>query len=416
MLSPDLLWAFKAGQSLRTLTFSRASTATRRNRLGTLESIASGIHRLNWEDPDADGVFEEPTELLEGSRTNAWTYSEQLDNAVWTKGNASITANAVAAPDGQTTADKVVEDATAAVDHGFNRNTPSLTDNTLQAVSIFANAGERTWFRIKTTSKANTPLNTWFDLTNGVIGTQNHTTAWIEDYGNGWYRCSVMFDAEAGATAPICNFNLAAADGGGAYNGDGTSGAYFWGVQFEVDQAFPSSYIQTVASTVTRQADSLTDTLNFGVRDLTIYSKLVRPLHADVTGDLGFAPGILSISSIESGLAILFAQATRQVTAQIRTATDVTVNAAIPAGNTLELAVQYRNLRTGGNVRLDVGSGFGGWSGNASAFTAFGDSTINIGNRLAASQYLHGGLIIVKVVAGLKTLTEARDFPTPVGR
>ena len=69
--------------------FTRASTATRVDENGLIETIATGTPRLNY--PLLDGVVQDnPTLLLEPSRTNTQPYSEQFDNAAWTKGNSSI--------------------------------------------------------------------------------------------------------------------------------------------------------------------------------------------------------------------------------------------------------------------------------------------------------------------------------------
>ena len=58
-----------------------------------------------------------PYLLLEDTRTNAWSFSSQLDNIAWNKTRCSITANAILAPDGRTAADKLVEDGSENTTH-----------------------------------------------------------------------------------------------------------------------------------------------------------------------------------------------------------------------------------------------------------------------------------------------------------
>ena len=58
--------------------------------------------------------------LIQNAPMNLLTFSEQFDNAAWTKGNASITANSTVAPNGTTTADT----ATATAANGVVQNTP----------------------------------------------------------------------------------------------------------------------------------------------------------------------------------------------------------------------------------------------------------------------------------------------------
>jgi len=83
------------------VTFTRASGGTRFNSSGVLETVASDVPRF-----DHDPVTLAPRGLLiEGARTNLVQFSEEMDNAYWTKAQSSVTANATAAPSGATTAD-----------------------------------------------------------------------------------------------------------------------------------------------------------------------------------------------------------------------------------------------------------------------------------------------------------------------
>ena len=92
--------------------FTRGSTATRVNKDGLIETVASGVPRLDY--PLLDGVVQDcPTLLLEPQRTNSITYSEDFSDSSWNKNNATVTSNNTTAPDGTTNADKITSTGTA---------------------------------------------------------------------------------------------------------------------------------------------------------------------------------------------------------------------------------------------------------------------------------------------------------------
>ena len=258
-------------------TFTRAAEANAGyyvDRAGVLKQAETNVLRTEW----TGSSFDTPNLLLEDARTNGFTFSEQMDNAAWLKDQATVTANPATAPDGATTADKLVEDSTASALHRIRRDTPALTDNTDTAFSVYAKAEERLEFELRVVDKAGTSVGSWFNVSTGLKGTAFGSPAAVRmtKFPDGWYRCEVVVDAASGATAP--SFRLAMGSGGetSVYNGDGTSGLYFWGVQIEVDKPFASSYIKTVASTVTRNAETLSFPFVAPPQEMTVYVKFVE--------------------------------------------------------------------------------------------------------------------------------------------
>ena len=61
------------------LTFSRASTATRVNASGLIETVASNVPRLDYLGSTC------PKSQLDPQRVNSALYSSEFDNAAWTK-------------------------------------------------------------------------------------------------------------------------------------------------------------------------------------------------------------------------------------------------------------------------------------------------------------------------------------------
>jgi hypothetical protein len=406
---------------VETFTRADASTcATYLDRDGILRLAAANKVRIEWVDLDGDGIRETPGILLEGIRVNSLLQSETFDNATWQKTRASISANAITAPDGTLTADKLVEDATAASTH-FVAQSLTITADENVADAIFLRAAERTKAQIYLTNGAGSEgARVDVDLSAGTLsgavarGSGSLYVSSITKLADGWYRVGLGGKIASGITSGWIIVQLANAGGNVSYDGDGTSGLYVWGAQFERGAAFPSSYIKTVASAVTRAADSLTVPFNFGPMDLTVLARLARPVHADAAGTLttGSNLHIYELSSANPKLSGYFASIARQLLARITTATgSIAPVLAIPAGAQLTVCEQFRALTTGGFARLDVGGGFGTDTGPAPSFAAFGDQTLHIGGTGAAGGELYGVLLDVIVFRGLFSLAECLAVP-----
>jgi len=185
--------------------------------------------------------------LPEGSRTNLIRQSETLGTA-WTQTNITVSSDVEVAPSGETTADKVVEDATNGAHGVLQVITYTAVPHTF---SVYAKAAERNWIRLGF-GNAGTD-NVWFDLTNGVIGfIAAGFTASMNNAGNGWWRCIVTRTPTAGSLSTY--IRIATGNNVISYPGDNSSGVYIWGAQVEAGATF-SSYIPTTTVSVLRSAD-----------------------------------------------------------------------------------------------------------------------------------------------------------------
>jgi len=228
------------------ITFTRSTTATFVGSNGLMQTAAIDAPRF-----DFDPVTLAPKGfLIEGQKTNLLLYSAEFDNAGWTKTNGTITANATTAPDGTLTADKHVPDLAATLGIGATetrvQQNVTATSGTSYTFSIYAKAGE--FDRIEVGILATPTVTAIFSLASGTV--VSGTNASITPAGNGWYRC--VFTVVAGATGALSM--RWSAESSTVSVGDGTSGIFVWGAQVEA-ASFPTSYIPTVASTVTRSTD-----------------------------------------------------------------------------------------------------------------------------------------------------------------
>ena len=106
-------------------SFSRDTSGTVVNKDGLIETVGSGEPRIDFKD-NAKGSL-----LLEPSRTNKVTYSEDFSNASWTKSNTTVTSGFVS-PDGTNNAFQITSN------YGGNIIArPSLTLNTTHTTSIY---------------------------------------------------------------------------------------------------------------------------------------------------------------------------------------------------------------------------------------------------------------------------------------
>ena len=203
--------------------------------------------------------------LLEPQSTNLITYSEDFSQWTNTGSETTDTSNALISPSGLLNATKLQE---ANSNFGYHRLTKSITasSSTDYSLSFFAKKGTISYVQLLLINTSNSDTSSKvFDLENGVIGetilygSGTLSDAKIEDFGNGWYRCSIV--AQLTTTPNTFRINLANASTGNTtnlgmvqYTGNSNGNIYIWGTQME-ELSYATSYIPTEGSTVTRLAD-----------------------------------------------------------------------------------------------------------------------------------------------------------------
>ena len=199
-------------------------------------------------------------------QTNLLTWSEQFDNAAWVKSSVTITANATTAPDGTNTADRVQATAAASVTQDAVVNATSATYTIYAKQGSGATEGSR--FLLRNATTATNLIGILLDYsTGGITYTVGSSGASATDVGNGWWRISLT------ATTGITSGNQLSCYVG--FTGGGSAGQFMfaWGAQL-VQGATAGDYQPTTAAAApvqyaapdgTRSAEALQETTATGL-------------------------------------------------------------------------------------------------------------------------------------------------------
>jgi hypothetical protein len=192
----------------------------------------------------SSGTYFDSAGVLRSATTNLLLRSEEF-GTTWVPVRSSVSADAIIAPNGTLTADKIVENNEPGTHLISQSGTLISIVGARYTYSVYAKADGRDWLII---SPGGTWGYAWFNISGGTLGTVvdggGATTASITNVGNGWYRCVVSATA---VDARGLQFLLSNTNNAVTYTGDGTSGLYLWGAQLEIGSV-ATAYIPTTST------------------------------------------------------------------------------------------------------------------------------------------------------------------------
>ena len=220
------------------------------NYIPQLMTAAAGVPRFDY-DPLGSGCR---GLLVEEQRTNLFPYSSKFDNIYWDKIGVLITSNMTVSPDGNLITNAILLNGNGSDNGdiggtiGIRKTTISVTALTPYVFSIYVKANTCTSINLVYDDAADVKACVKFNLsTLAVTKIIGNPTYSMFDVGDGWYRLYISFSTTSSTTARI-----------GVQPSSGQLKGrilYLWGAQLEAGSS-PTSYIPTIASQVTRSADS----------------------------------------------------------------------------------------------------------------------------------------------------------------
>jgi hypothetical protein len=175
------------------------------------------------------------------ARYNLLTYSEQFDNAAWTKSFVTLSANAAVAPDGTTTADLIYP--TTGTYRGVYQR-PTLASG-IFVTTIYAKAAGKSW--VAFVDFGGGQNRAWANVSTGAVGTVNAGySLTITPAQNGWYRLD--FTQTAAASNPYLWISVCDADNTNTGTTNGTDGIYIWGADLRTGSS-AGTYQRIAAAT-----------------------------------------------------------------------------------------------------------------------------------------------------------------------
>jgi hypothetical protein len=374
---------------------TRATTATRFNSAGLIESVASGVPRLDYY--TSGGTAGCPALLVEPAATNFApnvNLMNQFDTSTASGGVALTTGSTdFLAPDGASgSINKYVGGTASNQSSRYTSSGIGVSASGTYRFSLFVKAGTTNplnfcAIRFDLFTGASGTATSYFNLASGTALTSGSS---IENYGNGWYRCvSAPYTIASGDLSGTVSFFFAEGDSDVTWPVSGALNltAYTWGAQMEAG-SIATSYIPTTTAAVTRNADvvSLSGAVSgcIGQTEGTIYAEV------DMRNAISRVASILQLrqdgnNQITVGITSAFG-GTNTIAARAQQAGSFVIgfHQQNNAAGIYKIAFAYKST----DCKLYInGTDTGVTIATNNAFTAFSFNEIQLGMSNSANQF-----------------------------
>jgi len=302
-------------------SFDRASSATRVNKDGLIETVGSGEPRIDYKD-DSKGAL-----LLEPSRSNSLLQSNQFDTT-WSATNLTVTSGQIGVG-GSVDAWKLSSTGSS------SRLIQTISTSGQKSYTIYAKKGSLNFIRVFARDTSDLNPSVYFDLSNGTISSEFEVDdATIQNIGNGWYRCEIVF------TKTISDVRIYSAIADGDLSQ--TSGDIY--IQYaQLEQgSYATSYIPTQGGVVTRVADACNNGANEQVINSTegvLYAEISASISSDFKS-LSLSNG--SSSGDDNRVMIGFQNSILYVNVRVGNVYQFNENLTMPIDNNNKIALKYK--------------------------------------------------------------------------
>jgi hypothetical protein len=366
---------------------TRATTATRVNESGLIESVASGIPRLDY--PIGGGC---PALLVEPQSQNVARFVNQMTGQDFPSASGGLTITTGStdflAPNGASgSITKYVGGAASGDTQQAYYVGGSITASAsgVHTFSLFVKAGATNplnfcAIQFALFTGASGTATSYFSLASGTALTAG---ASIQNYGNGWYRIiSAPYTIASGDLTGNVVFIFAEANNDFSWPASGALNltAYTWGAQMEAG-SIATSYIPTTTGSATRNADvvTLSGAVSgcIGQTEGTIYAEVdirnIADTKAIVQSDDGTTDNrlILFVGTAPNRIQVL----------TVAAGTNSVVSGSIATGIN-KIAASYFS----GSVQLYLNGSFLA-SGTPNAFPTVTRNNFSLGTRISSGVY-----------------------------